>query len=647
MFTHPPRKAKTSGTFQYAELAGTKHNLFVTVKNGIDVYLREFERMGIPGGVRAIKSLDDLDGPETYKLASFQWLKSTGHKKLKDEGRRLSREYGAACPFCDKLMVGLSRTRAADAEEKAASATEAEDMVYETRSHLSTTHGHRCNNIECPGPAKKRGQLGVFEGGLYNDLDLKRHLRSCVEQGKDHWRGRECMNCGYVYRAWVPPRYKRIGKRFSLIAVDEIHNIKSGSTDQARAILGMTHAKRRIASTGTLIPNMPQDAFYPCSWTFGQKNHEFGFSRGTRGVAEFNRQYTEKVIVESESGSYTRAVPFIKTPMAFWGWKSSKTLFRLDGDPMVDEALAKAGFRKPEYTIKPRDIVPAPDQAMMLVSSLVQFEKQFKEYSEELKNKTAKSHEGKQYLINSTQVLASMTTMRFVATVPGYINDKVVKAGLAPVYTGAYGGCKIEAVAEIVEQRTKHNGKVLIFSDMRAMQRLLAEELAYYHPILFDTSWDDEERAAAFERFQTDDKYRIFIGGPRSVKESIDLSRADTVISTDLLWSPGTQMQAWNRALTPRPEERHVEIHVLLTKYSIDRKIHQTFYSKLAAAQQALYGHQVTKADKGFDVTYFVDQVLSDKKEILEWLVESGEDEMAFMPVFHRLEALRTLSDEE
>jgi hypothetical protein len=148
-----------------------------------------------------------------------------------------------------------------------------------------------------------------------------------------------------------------------------------------------------------------------------------------------------------------------------------------------------------------------------------------------------------------------------------------------------------------------------------------------------------------FRRFREDPEYSVWISGPRSVKESIDLSSANTVISTDLLWSPGIQMQAWSRVLTPRGEDREVECHIPLTKYSIDSHIYGTFYSKIAAAEQALYGRTLNKADKSFDVKYFVDQILSEKAAILQWLIDSGEKELEFMPVFQTLQQLTTCDE--
>jgi hypothetical protein len=227
------------------------------------------------------------------------------------------------------------------------------------------------------------------------------------------------------------------------------------------------------------------------------------------------------------------------------------------------------------------------------------------------------------------------------------LNEKLAEIGRPAIYDGPYGGVKIEHVKTLVKQKVEGGGKVVIFSDMRAMQSLLETELVYYNPIRFQVAWNAEKRAKMFKLFREDPDYTVLICGPRAVKESIDLSSADTVISTDLLWSPGIQTQAWARVLTPRPVAREVECHILLTKYSIDSHVYGTFYSKIAAAEQALYGRTITKADKAFDVKYFVDQILSEKVAIMQWLIEAGAtDDPLFMPVLQTLSQITSYGEE-
>lgn len=640
-FTHQPRQGKTSAIIEYTENAGSKSALFVTVKNGVDVFVEELKRLGIKD-FKVLKKLSDLNHPAKYKLAAFSWLKSTGRQKSKDQDERLSSK--SFCPHCKEALVRPMMIFVTDDKNKKVLDSRGRPILKFDRILNSdntyklkwTDHvGYMCRNKLCVSPEGKRYN--------YVDTRLARHAQCVIHSLDKFHRARQCSGCGYVHKAWIPPRYKHVGKRFSMLGVDEIHNIKSPGSDQSRAIMGMMHAKRRVGMTGTLMPNNPADAFYPLSWTFGNNNHEFKFAPQSLGVQQFNEEYTEKVIVEKGNSSYAKAVPFIKKPIQFWQWKASKTLFREYGDPFVKESMAKVGLSVPKFRTIPVELVPDIKQAILLVSSIEDFNKGFKEYSAELKEKTQNSN--KQYLVNSAQVLASMMLMKYAATIPGLVNDRAIEKGQSSVYQGSYGGCKVEHVKNLVKEKTQGKGKVVIFSDMKAMQELLAKELTLYNPIKFETKWGNEKRAEMFQLFQKDDNYRIFICGPRAVKESVDLSRADTVISTDLLWSPGIQLQAWSRTLTPRKTEREVECHVLLTKYSIDSHVFQTFYSKTAAAEQALYGRAITKAEKGFDVQYFVDQIISEKAAIMQWLVDSGEDEMVYMPVLKTLQQLQSYED--
>ena len=669
VFTDPPRQGKTSKLIQYAEAAGVKRAAFVTVSNGVDVFAQELKRMGI-SDFKIVRKLSDLNAPVRYLLLSYSWLKSAGRAKPPEQEDRLMPVN--QCPHCQSTLMRPSRVQVKDPATKKPllDSNGLPSLMFEyelaggkKKLKWTDNFGYMCRNAACTHSSKaedlkrvlnkKTGDKAKVAGPAwygknrklkgYVDIALARHA-VCVDQKVDDFGGsRRCKSCGYVHQTWMPPRYKRVRKAFSLIGVDEIHNIKNANSDQGRAILGMMHAKRRVGMTGTLMPNNPQDAFHPLGWTFGYNNYLFPFERGQVGVSQFNTRYTEKIVVESDTSSYSKAVPFIKSPIAWWGWKSSKTHFRAYSDPEVIASMDKAGLKIPRFRTIPVELVPDPKQGLLLVASIDQFDKLFKDYSAELKAK-AKQNE-KIYLLNSSTIIARMAMMRYAATIPGLLNDRLKEAGKPPVYEGLYGGCKMEYVKQVVAEKTAAKGKVVIFSDIRANQDLLEKELVFYNPIRFQVNWKAEKRAEMFRRFREDPDFLVWICGPRSVKESIDLSAADTVISTDLLWSPGIQMQAWSRVLTPRPVEREVECHIPLTKYSIDSHVYGTFYSKIAAAEQALYGRSLTKADKAFDVKYFVDQILAEKASIMQWLIESGESDMDYMPVLQTLQQLQSYGE--
>jgi hypothetical protein len=48
------------------------------------------------------------------------------------------------------------------------------------------------------------------------------------------------------------------------------------------------------------------------------------------------------------------------------------------------------------------------------------------------------------------------------------------------------------------------------------MQSRLAELLALFNPILFNTGWSQSKRDASFERFEEDDSVSVYICGPRA-----------------------------------------------------------------------------------------------------------------------------------
>jgi len=114
--------------------------------------------------------------------------------------------------------------------------------------------------------------------------------------------------------------------------------------------------------------------------------------RGQVGVQEFNDEYTDHIVVESENSSYAKIVPFIKKPIQFWTWKASKCHFRAYTDPAVIAGMAKAGLKIPSFRPLPTELVPEPKQGLLLVASIEQFDKVFTEYSAELKAK-AKANE--------------------------------------------------------------------------------------------------------------------------------------------------------------------------------------------------------------------------------------------------------------
>jgi hypothetical protein len=667
---HSPRMGKTSNAIAYAEATGVKNCLIVTVNNGVLVVAKELERLGITD-YKILKKLKDIAHPAKYHLTSHNWLKYHAQFKKGTNYRPPAERWMPAvanCPHCNRpLEARLLERLAIDATASKMTYILArkgdrkldnelsvplgtprlrlqsayDPLTMASRPLWGTSYGYLCRNPHC-----------AHEG--YVDLGRKMHSL-CVAQGLDKHTGLQCRNCGQVHGVQMRNRYKAIRKRYSMIVIDEVHKIKSNTAMQSRAIRAMTHARRRISMSGTIMPNHPSDAFYPFSWTFGNNNHKFPFAAGEKGMAEFREEYTETVSMtirnrlgEGDTGEHTRrkVVPYIKKPIQFWKWKAPRILARNYNDPQFISSLAAAGQHFPRFTVHPVELTPEPAHALLLFATFSHFERVYREYAESVRLRNEQT--GSVQVVNSARVIAKMSLMRFAATVPGVINDKLARLNYAPIYHGPRGGIKMAYIHDLVAERTLDNKKVVLFSGHKAMQQLMAEELVYYNPILFDTSWNPEKREEMFERFQQDDARMLWICGPQSVGEAVDLSRADTIITPDLMWSPGSQMQAWSRTLTARPDPREVKCYVLNCKYSIDGHVYGTFYSKIAAAEQAIHGRVINRAQRGFDLVSFVDQVIAERQNILQWLIESGHDmERDYLPMMHSLHQLESRGEEE
>jgi SNF2 family DNA or RNA helicase len=261
-------------------------------------------------------------------------------------------------------------------------------------------------------------------------------------------------------------------------------------------------------------------------------------------------------------------------------------------------------------------------------------ERQEKEYQEQLKKQEEEHKE-----LNKNTVFSAMSLMRIAASCPDFINVKLERAGCdQKIYTGPPGGGKMQQVFNLVWTKVQNGEKVVVYAYHKHMVDVLANELKIFNPIKFDTKWDEEERFDWQEKFNDPDSgYNVWVCTLDSVQVAVDLSGANTVICTDLLWVQGNQDQAYKRIMRPMPGNRQCEIYFTLLKHSIDQHIYSVFYAKLTASEQAMDRIVKTKKDKGFNVEWFVDKVMSDRAHIVEYMLEAGEEQIDYVPMLEML----------
>ncbi|MGC1583897.1 MAG: helicase-related protein [Candidatus Acidiferrales bacterium] len=465
-------------------------------------------------------------------------------------------------------------------------------------------------------------QTGEYIG--YINWGLRFH-KDCHEKSI---RGRYCHECHQADAVWVPAPVKRrvtkaSGKKvhvkdfFGAAIIDEIHNIKSFDSDTGKAIRSI-RSKRRMGLTGTLMPNTPADSFWPLHWVFKGGSAQFPYHQ-REGATEFYDRFCEYINIKRGHGlkDSRKMLPYLKNPVAFWELMSSKMVRRNYEDPLVQASLAKANRYYPDIEFHRVESVMDPKQAALMVTAINHFETNFNEYANQV------AQQG--HLLNQAMVVSQMVYLRIGATCPEYFNIKLAKIGQPAIYDGPLGGGKMSDIQNICATKTAAGEKVVVLSDFVEMRKSLAKMLQEHNPIVFDGSWNDDERNENFEAFLEDPTRKIFIAGTRQIREGTNLSAANTVICCDLLWEPGLEMQAISRAFTPTSEKRKVNVYILMAKNSIDEHVYSTFYAKLAAAEQALDRKTINRRAHQVDLRWFVDRVLADRDGLLAYLKEEGE----------------------
>jgi hypothetical protein len=647
---YPMRMGKTSYGVVWALLKGSHSVGWIGPRNARIFTVKELNRLGFKEDQDfvVVDKLKDLEKPARFYLLTYPWLKRTedpGYKarsknegllrpskvSVRREGNEVEIDFVNECPHCKKPMERYIL------QERLVSQ---EPEVYESGWEWTQNRGYVCRNSECmwvtdnkdkEGAAWKNNKKKIRHKGGYVDFELAAHA-NCPDKKIS---GRMCPTCKVVDSVWTPGLYKRLRKRFKTLVDDEIHNAKTWdnprNTIVAQAVYNLS-AKHRLGLTGTLISNSPLDSYWPLHWTANAPTLQFPYARQT-GKKEFDTRFCDAITLEKPIGhevdevtgattaitkTVRKRVPFLKNPRDFWRFMAPKVIRRTEDDPFYLKALAAAGVHKPKIKVQKYSCPMDPEQAKIMLASIKDFRAQFE--------KMAKEADKKGHEINSAIVISQMSSLRMVATCPEMLNDTFGTT----VYKGVRGGGKMAHIKALVEDKIEDKKqKVIILSDFLAMQKTCEAELHQYNPILFNVGWDDEARKEAFDTFQQDDQHMLWIAGTRAIREGSDLSRADTCVCADLLWSPAFQSQAWSRMLTPNTRERECEIYLMVSQNSLDEHIYNVFYSKMVAAAQAMDRQVIARRAREFDVRWFVERVLEEESAIEHYLSESGDEYIA------------------
>jgi SNF2 family DNA or RNA helicase len=228
--------------------------------------------------------------------------------------------------------------------------------------------------------------------------------------------------------------------------------------------------------------------------------------------------------------------------------------------------------------LKSQVIKELPDKVENVKYS-VMTEAQEKEYEETksfYRNKILEEIDKKGLAQSKITLLQGLTQLRQIANHPKMIN---------PDYLGDSG--KFEDVGYMIENAINLEHKILVFSQFVKHLTLIRESLDSKGIDYAYLDGSTTDRKTQVERFQNEDKLKVFLISLKAGGLGLNLTKADYVYILDPWWNPAAEAQAVDRAHR-MGQENVVFTYKFITKNTVEEKILSLQKSKIKLANDLI-----------------------------------------------------------
>ena len=200
-------------------------------------------------------------------------------------------------------------------------------------------------------------------------------------------------------------------------------------------------------------------------------------------------------------------------------------------------------------------------------------------------------------------------------------NIDMVKAAINPLaemirlrqatgYTGILSSAiqesaKLDRMEELVEDAISNDKKVVIFSNWTQMTDVVYDRLAGkgYGVSVITGETKDEDRQNVVNLFQNSPNCKVLIGTIGAMGTGLTLTAGTVEIFMDEPWNMALKDQAIDRCHRIG-QKQNITVYTMLTKNTIDERIHELVTKKGAMADMLVDGK--VAGDKGAIVDYLL-----------------------------------------
>ena len=309
-----------------------------------------------------------------------------------------------------------------------------------------------------------------------------------------------------------------------MIVVDEVHKVANKTSQQADGLLKLK-AIYKIGATGTLIVNSPISSYTALKWLDIDKSN----------LTNFKRQY------------------------CLFGGYGGHEIIGYKNLELLKNEIDEYSLRKTkEEVLKDLPKKNVIDEYISLDDAHRIF---YNKMKEGVKDECLKIN------LNKNNILALTTRLRQATACPSLLTTENIRSS------------KIERCVDLVEQIVNTHNKVVIFSTFKEPVYQLQKLLHAYNPLIGTGDMKDEDVSINIDKFQKEDKYKVFIGTISKCGTGVTLTAASYMIMVDTPFTASSTEQAEDRIYrigTTKP----VFIYHLICEDTIDERVAKIIATK-------------------------------------------------------------------
>lgn len=330
----------------------------------------------------------------------------------------------------------------------------------------------------------------------------------------------------------------------NIIAIDEIHKNASMTSMQGKCLFDIKKKTSRqvlwLPMTGTPIVNKPTDVFLPLRLVEGHKINSY----------------------------YSWCKQF-----CIYGGFGGHEIIGYKNMPMLKEMLQSHMLRRLK-----KDVLDLPEKIEITeyVENTPYQEKLYKKVVNDLLSE-------EDTIITSPNPMAKFLRLRQVNGSPELVDTDLNPHDIKDIISK---NAKLARLLELLEDIKDKDEKTLIFSNWVSPLDTLEIVLKSkgYNLVRFDGTMSGTDREASKAKFQNDSNCTILLGTVGSAGTSHTFTAATNVIFYDEPWTPADKAQASDRAYRIGTKT-NVNIITLITKDTVDDKVHDILYRKSGISQ--------------------------------------------------------------